>query len=105
MYEAIKLLEGLKWGVAGRNEEKLKTILKEMGDKSNKDISATPIIVADVNDESSLAKMAEQAKVRNFSICKKVKTLTLHAFISFFKIIVNCCGPYRFYGEPVVKAW
>lgn len=20
------------------------------------------------------------------------------------KIVVNCCGPYRFYGEPVVKA-
>lgn len=20
------------------------------------------------------------------------------------KVIVNCCGPYRFYGEPVVKA-
>lgn len=21
------------------------------------------------------------------------------------QIIVNCCGPYRFYGEAVVKAW
>lgn len=64
MYEAVKLLDGLKWGVAGRNEEKLQTILKEMGDKANKDLSATPIIIADVNDESSLAKMAETAKVR-----------------------------------------
>lgn len=81
VYEAVKLLDGLKWGVAGRNEEKLKATLKEMGDKANKDLSAIPIIIADVNDEVSLAKMAEQAK-----------------------IIVNCCGPYRFYGEPVVKA-
>lgn len=40
-----------------------------------------PIILADVKDEESLTKMTKQAK-----------------------IIVNCCGPYRFYGEPVVKA-
>lgn len=40
-----------------------------------------PIILADVKDEESIKKMTEQAKV-----------------------LVNCCGPYRFYGEPVVKA-
>lgn len=40
-----------------------------------------PIILADVKDEESLTKMTKQAK-----------------------IIINCCGPYRFYGEPVVKA-
>lgn len=71
MYEAVKLLDGLKWGVAGRNEEKLQTILKEMGDKANIDLSATPIIIADVNDESSLIKMAEQAKVRIYSNFEK----------------------------------
>lgn len=66
VYEAIKLLEGFKWGVAGRNEEKLKATLKEMGDKAHEDLSATPIIVADVNDESSLAKMARRANVRSY---------------------------------------
>lgn len=40
-----------------------------------------PIILADVKDEESLTEMTKQAK-----------------------IILNCCGPYRFYGEPVVKA-
>lgn len=40
-----------------------------------------PIILADVKDEESIKKMTKQAKV-----------------------IVNCCGPFRFYGEPVVKA-
>lgn len=79
--EGVKLLESLTWGVAGRDEEKLKRTLKEIGDKAGKDLSAIPIIVADVRDEHSLQQMAEQAK-----------------------IIVNCCGPYRFYGEPVVKA-
>lgn len=40
-----------------------------------------PIILADIKDEESLTKMTKQAKV-----------------------IITCCGPYRFYGEPVVKA-
>lgn len=39
------------------------------------------MIIADVNDEKSLNEMAACAKV-----------------------VVNCVGPYRFYGEPVVKA-
>lgn len=39
------------------------------------------IILADVTDEQSLNAMAQKARC-----------------------IVNCCGPYRFYGEPVVKA-
>lgn len=81
VYEGVKLLSKLKWGVAGRSKEKLEKILKEMGVKSGTDLSNIPIIIADVNDEGSLLKMAESAKV-----------------------IVNCCGPYRFYGEPVVKA-
>jgi short subunit dehydrogenase-like uncharacterized protein len=37
--------------------------------------------LANVEDEESIKKMTEQAKV-----------------------IANCCGPYRFYGESVVKA-
>lgn len=39
------------------------------------------MIIADVNDEKSLNEMAARAKV-----------------------VVNCVGPYRFYGEAVVKA-
>lgn len=81
IYEGIKLLEGLKWGVAGRSKEKLAKILTEIGKKADKDLSETPTVVADVKDPESLKKMAEQCR-----------------------IVVNCCGPYRFYGEPVVKA-
>lgn len=61
--EGVKLLNGLNWGVAGRNEEKLKATLKEIGDKIEKDLSKTPIIVADVQDENSLKRLAERAKV------------------------------------------
>jgi len=45
------------------------------------DLAAITVIVADVEDESSLQEMASQARV-----------------------VVNCVGPYRFYGEPVVRA-
>lgn len=39
------------------------------------------MIIADVKDEKSLLEMASQAKV-----------------------VVNCVGPYRFHGGPVVRA-
>jgi short subunit dehydrogenase-like uncharacterized protein len=81
VYEAVKVLEGLSWGVAGRNKEKLESTLAQMGKKADTDLSKTPIVIADVNDEKSLVEMAKQAK-----------------------IIVNCCGPYRHWGEQVVKA-
>jgi len=44
-------------------------------------LAAVRVIVTDVEDESSLQEMASQAHV-----------------------VVNCVGPYRFYGEPVVRA-
>lgn len=66
--EGVKLLEDLTWGVAGRDEEKLKRTLKEIGDKAGKDLSSIPIIIADVKDEHSLQKMAERAKVK-FNRC------------------------------------
>lgn len=81
VFEACSVLENLKWGIAGRNQEKLEAVLKEMGKKADKDLSKIPIIIANINDEKSLADMASKAK-----------------------IIVNCCGPYRFFGEQVVKA-
>ena len=67
----------LKFGVSGRRKQALEAVVKEFAP----DIENVPIIVADLKDEESLQKMTEQAKV-----------------------LVNCCGPYRFYGEPVVKA-
>lgn len=81
VYQGVNVLKGLKWGVAGRSKEKLERTLSEMGKKAGTDLSNIPIIVADIDDKSSLIKMTSQAKV-----------------------IVNCCGPYRFYGEAVISA-
>ncbi|XP_011859004.1 PREDICTED: saccharopine dehydrogenase-like oxidoreductase [Vollenhovia emeryi] len=66
-----------KFGIAGRRKEALEAVVKEFA--SN--IENVPIILADVQDEESLKKMTEQAR-----------------------LLINCCGPYRLYGEPVVKA-
>ncbi|XP_060645363.1 saccharopine dehydrogenase-like oxidoreductase [Drosophila nasuta] len=81
VYEAVSVLKDLRWGIAGRNREKLQTVLKEMGAKAKKDLSQIPIIIADVNDDASLLEMAKACR-----------------------IVVNTTGPYRFYGENVVRA-
>lgn len=67
----------MKFGVSGRRKQALEAVVKEFAP----DIEDVPILIADLKDENSLKKMTAQAKV-----------------------LVNCCGPYRFYGEPVIKA-
>ncbi|XP_061610322.1 saccharopine dehydrogenase b isoform X1 [Phyllopteryx taeniolatus] len=73
----------LTWAVAGRSRQRLKGVLKQAADRLGMPELSTDIdiIVADVSSEESLAIMCQQALV-----------------------ILNCVGPYRFYGEPVVAA-
>ncbi|XP_063242400.1 saccharopine dehydrogenase-like oxidoreductase [Bacillus rossius redtenbacheri] len=71
----------IKWGVAGRNKEKLEKLLADLSEKTGADLKKIPVLVADVSDEASLKEMA-------------ASTL----------LVINCVGPYRFYGEAVVKA-
>ncbi|XP_013142383.1 PREDICTED: saccharopine dehydrogenase-like oxidoreductase [Papilio polytes] len=72
---------GLTWGIAGRSQSKLNAVLEEASKKTGEDLSSIPVLIADVGDEESLFAMCQRAKV-----------------------LVNCCGPYRLYGEPVVAA-
>ncbi|KAJ8668226.1 hypothetical protein QAD02_009889 [Eretmocerus hayati] len=65
------------WGIAGRRKEALEMVLREFAP----DFEGIPIIQADSRDEESLLNMAKQAKV-----------------------VINCCGPFRFYGEQVIRA-
>ncbi|XP_011863786.1 PREDICTED: saccharopine dehydrogenase-like oxidoreductase [Vollenhovia emeryi] len=69
--------QNVKFGIAGRRKEALQAVVKEFAS----DIENVPIILADIKDEESLRKMTKQARV-----------------------LINCCGPYGLYGEPVVKA-
>jgi len=71
----------VKLAVAGRNEGKIRSTLKEVSGYTGVDLTNLPIIIADSGDENSLIQMAKQAKV-----------------------IINVVGPYRLYGEAVVKA-
>uniref|UniRef100_A0A3Q0RLK2 Saccharopine dehydrogenase-like oxidoreductase n=1 Tax=Amphilophus citrinellus TaxID=61819 RepID=A0A3Q0RLK2_AMPCI len=73
----------LKWAVAGRSKQKLEKVLEQAAGVLSKPELRTEvdIIVADVEEPDSLAAMCKQAV-----------------------IVLNCVGPYRFYGEPVVKA-
>uniref|UniRef100_UPI0037E70BA2 saccharopine dehydrogenase-like oxidoreductase n=1 Tax=Semicossyphus pulcher TaxID=241346 RepID=UPI0037E70BA2 len=73
----------LKWAVAGRSKQKLEKVLEQAAGVLSKPELRTEvdIIVADVGEPDSLAAMCKQAV-----------------------IVLNCVGPYRFYGEPVVKA-
>lgn len=72
---------GFTWGIAGRSEDKLKKVIQGLEKKCEQDLSNVQVIVADIVDEKSLVEMAKQAK-----------------------LIINAVGPYRFYGEPIVKA-
>jgi len=72
---------GISFAVAGRNEKKIRQTLAEVSQLTGKDLAHTPIILADSNKPTEIAKMAQQAKV-----------------------IINVVGPYRLYGEAIVKA-
>lgn len=71
----------LKFAYAGRSKEKLEKTLMMARANTKLELADVPLITADVSDEESLLSMANQAKV-----------------------VINCVGPYRFYGEKVVKA-
>ncbi|CAL8316440.1 unnamed protein product [Merluccius merluccius] len=74
---------GLRWAVAGRSRARLEAVLEQAAERLAMPELRTDVevIVADVSMEESLALMCQQAVV-----------------------VLNCVGPYRFFGEPVVKA-
>ncbi|XP_077139371.1 saccharopine dehydrogenase-like oxidoreductase [Ranitomeya variabilis] len=72
----------LRWAVAGRSKKKLEDVLSWAADRMGKpQLKSIDILISDIGDEASLAEM-----------CKKAS------------VVLDCVGPYRFYGEPVVKA-
>ncbi|KAB1258822.1 Saccharopine dehydrogenase-like oxidoreductase [Camelus dromedarius] len=73
----------LPWAVAGRSREKLQRVLERAAMKLGRPTlsSEVGIIICDITNPASLDEMAKQATV-----------------------VLSCVGPYRFYGEPVVKA-
>ncbi|XP_026498359.2 saccharopine dehydrogenase-like oxidoreductase [Vanessa tameamea] len=71
----------IKWAVAGRNRNKLESVLQDISEKTGDDLSKIEIIIADVEDKISIKDVCCRATV-----------------------VVNCCGPFVQYGEVVVSA-
>ncbi|RDD47010.1 Saccharopine dehydrogenase-like oxidoreductase [Trichoplax sp. H2] len=70
----------IKWAVAGRNRSKLQQVVDEIAKITGINLQDIEIIKADSKDENSIREMC-----------------------SMTKIVLNCVGPYRFYGEAVVR--
>src|SRR5580704_19087497 len=66
----------LKWAMAGRSLDKLKSVREAVGATAD-----TPLIAADSSDAVSLKGMVDQAKV-----------------------VITTVGPYQFYGNELVAA-
>lgn len=74
--------DNLKWAVAGRSRDKIVEVLSEAAKNTKLDwCNQVPIIEANIENYNSILEM-----------CKRTK------------LVINCVGPYRFFGEPVVKA-
>lgn len=76
----------LRWAVAGRSEAKLRKVLDEAATDTGLELGLIPVVVCDVEDGESLSAMAKQTR-----------------------LVINCVGPYRFYGEQgtrlTLTAW
>ncbi|KAL3317849.1 hypothetical protein Ciccas_003494 [Cichlidogyrus casuarinus] len=74
--------KNIKWAVAGRNETRIRSILKESAKHSHLPfLNEVPVIIADVTNQSSLNSLAESTK-----------------------LLINVVGPYQTYGEQVINA-
>ncbi|GAB1597726.1 saccharopine dehydrogenase-like oxidoreductase [Argonauta hians] len=71
----------MKWAIAGRNMEKLQSVLADVTNSTGQDYSEVQIMIADAKNHESLMEM-----------CGKTKCL------------INCCGPFVHFGPQVVEA-
>ncbi|KAJ3410082.1 hypothetical protein HDV05_004107 [Chytridiales sp. JEL 0842] len=74
-----KLGPDFKWAIAGRDRQRLSDLLKWLQIPSG--YSAPALLVADVSNEQQLKEV-----------------------IASSTVLINCVGPFRYFGEPVVKA-
>ncbi len=79
-YLAHHAPEGLRWGLAGRNESKLEAVREHLT-TIDPSLDELPLLHADVTDDVSLKDVAHRARV-----------------------VISTVGPYLSYGEPLVAA-
>ena len=78
VYNRYGLTSDLKWAIAGRNQNKLESVARNV---AGDDADSIPLIVTDSNSESSVTDLAQRTRV----VCTTV-------------------GPYAMYGNELVKA-
>ncbi|KDO33885.1 saccharopine dehydrogenase [Saprolegnia parasitica CBS 223.65] len=71
---------GSRWALAGRSQAKLESTRAHV-QAATGSTEAIPIVIADVFDGPAMAAMAASTR-----------------------LVVNCTGPFRLFGEPVVRA-
>jgi len=74
-----KKKKNLCWAAAGRSEAKVRSSLTSIGTRIGINFDSVPVITATVGDDASLDAMTKQAV-----------------------LLINCTGPFRYYGEEVV---
>jgi saccharopine dehydrogenase (NAD+, L-glutamate forming) len=79
-YLARHAPDGLRWGLAGRNQAKLEDVRRRLAEVDPA-LADLPLLHADVDDADSLADVAGRARV-----------------------VITTVGPYLTYGEPLVAA-
>jgi len=79
-YLARHAPDGLRWGLAGRNESKLEGVREHLT-TVDAGLAGLPLLRADVADDVSLKDVANRARV-----------------------VITTVGPYLTYGEPLVAA-
>jgi short subunit dehydrogenase-like uncharacterized protein len=79
-YLARHAPDGLRWGLAGRNQAKLEDVRRRLAEVDPA-LADLPLLHADVEDADSLADVAGRARV-----------------------VITTVGPYLTYGEPLVAA-
>jgi saccharopine dehydrogenase (NAD+, L-glutamate forming) len=79
-YLAHHAPDGLRWGLAGRNESKLEGVREHLT-TIDPSLDELPLLHADVTDDVSLKDVAHRARV-----------------------VISTVGPYLRYGEPLVAA-
>src|SRR5262245_26911742 len=79
-YLARQAPSGLRWGLAGRNQQKLEGTREHLT-TIDSGLGGLPLLRADVEDDVSLKDVANRARV-----------------------VITTVGPYLTYGEPLVAA-
>ncbi|XP_065354566.1 lipid droplet localized protein-like [Calliphora vicina] len=77
--QALDVLKGFDWAIAGRSQHKLQLVLNEISLKTGQNLTNIPIFLANAYDLDKLEDVVAKCKV-----------------------LVNCCGPYQLWAENIL---